>query len=114
MPPNKVAAMAATTSIGTSPRTSGHRVRKYVSAPRVSVAVAAPGQSMGSLSVLRLSGTNFTVNHKARIARGTFSQNAARQDALSISAPPIVGPIVVVSAENAAQVPMARPRTSRG
>ena len=79
--------------------------------------MAASPPSQSSLPVCdgsRLSGTYRQVSQSATAAMGRLIQKAARQVIVSMRKPPSGGPSAVVTAEAAAQVPMARPRTDFG
>src|SRR5438067_2864545 len=75
--------------------------------------IAAPIQSkVGALPSTRLSGTFFHVAQAATATRGTLMKNAARQEIVSTSTPPISGPRIVVAPDAPAHVPKARPCSS--
>ena len=93
-------------------RLESRSARRSARRSRASRALA-PSQSTGPRAFSsRLSGTFRTVSQSATAASGRLIQKATRQDSASIRKPPIGGPSDVVIADAAAQVPIARPRTS--
>src|SRR5262249_48548765 len=100
------------------PRTTGwlpprraESMNPVTSAAKPMVAMTAPGQSILRAPALRLSGTCLIAITTTAVARGKLIKNAQRQEACSTSQPPKTGPIAVVIAVNADQVPIARPRS---
>ena len=115
-PGNRATAVAPTAiarkAIGSCQRCCSPRVAPKASPPTPTAITVAPSQSKRPVAPSsRDSGTKRSAK-TPRATIGTLTRNTARQDTAWTSNPPTSGPAIVMAEVAAAQIPIARPRSS--